>query len=517
MIPAALADVVEPSSKESPHMTRPLMHFRPARHWMNDPNGLVFHDGSYHLFYQYNPEGSTHGFMSWGHATSLDLTHWQEHPVALRYTDEDEIFSGSVVHDEHDTSGLGVDGVAPLVAVYTLASRLRPRQAQGIASSTDGGLTWTPYPGNPVLDRASADFRDPKVFRYRGEAGEYWVMVAVEAVERRVVLYRSDDLIAWTPLSDYGPRGAVGGVWECPDLFPLAVDGDQDDVRWVLLISLNPGGIAGGSGTQYVIGSFDGERFTPDDPAPAAPAPYAEPQSRAELEAFDWIDYGRDCYAGVTFSGLADDQRILIAWMSNWDYAADMPAEGEDGTQRGAMTLPRRLSLTRRDGRIRLVQTPVAVVGDAVDELEAGPVEIRPGAPLELHAPRAGRMRVRMRLGDGAVAELRIGDDEAPAAVLRCTAAELTLDRRGGAGELPAAFGSVERLPLDGSGVVDADLWLDHGSVEVFCEDGAAVLTDRIPARTSSSLALHAVGGSVRVDQLTVAPVADAARTEVQA
>jgi len=493
------------------------MHFRPARNWMNDPNGLVFHDGRYHLFFQYNPEGSTHGFMSWGHATSPDLVHWQEHPVALRYTDEDEIFSGSAVHDEHDTSGLGVDGVAPLVAVYTLQSRARPRQTQAIASSTDGGATWTPYPGNPVLDRESADFRDPKVFRYRSRAEEHWVMVAVEAVERRVVLYRSDDLISWAYLSDYGPRGAVGGVWECPDLFPLAVDGDPDDVRWVLLISLNPGGIAGGSGTQYVIGSFDGVRFIPDEPAPAAHPVDAGPQSRADLEAFDWLDYGRDCYAGVTFSGLADDERILIAWMSNWDYAQDLPATGEDGTQRGAMTLPRRLSLTRRAGRIRLLQTAIAAAADVVDELGGGPVDLHPGAPRELGVPRSARVRLRLRLDGDATAELRIGDEDHPAAVLRFSASELTLDRRGAAGELPHAFGGVERLPLSGGAVQDAELWLDDGSIEVFCEGGAAVLTDLIPDRASSLVALHAVGDSVRVDQLTVAPAADAARTEVQA
>ncbi|OZB80984.1 MAG: glycosyl hydrolase family 32, partial [Microbacterium sp. 13-71-7] len=259
------------------------MHFRPAQNWMNDPNGLVFHDGRYHLYFQYNPEGATHGFMSWGHASSTDLVRWEEHPVAIRYTDAHEIFSGSVVVDEHDTSGLGAAGEPPLIAVFTLADQPGRHQAQGIASSLDGGLTWRLYDGNPVLDRGSADFRDPKVFRYAGPAGEYWVMVAVEAEERRVVLYRSADLKAWTYLSDYGPRGATGGVWECPDLFPLSVDGDPSEVRWVLLISLNPGGIAGGSGTQYVIGSFDGVRFLPDEPMPPAARGAGWENSRAQL------------------------------------------------------------------------------------------------------------------------------------------------------------------------------------------------------------------------------------------
>ncbi|MGN8027132.1 glycoside hydrolase family 32 protein [Microbacterium sp. 22242] len=487
-------------------MTRPRMHFASARNWLNDPNGLIRHDGRYHLFFQYNPHGIEHGNMSWGHASSPDLVHWEELPVAIRFTDTHEIFSGSVVFDEHDTSGLGTAETPPLVAMFTLADRQGGHQAQGLASSVDGGNTWRMHDGNPVLDRGSADFRDPKVFRYAGVAGEYWVMVAVEAVERRVVLYRSDDLHTWEFLSDYGPRGAVEGVWECPDLFPLAVDGDQDDVRWVLIISLNPGGIAGGSGTQYVIGSFDGVRFLPDDPAPALRRVDAGEQGRAELEALDWLDYGRDCYAGVTFAGLPDEDRILIAWMNNWDYAGVMPPTGED-PQRGAMTLPRRLSLVRERGRIRLRQEPVAPEVAPVAAL-AG-VEVLPAAPLVFDAPEQARIGLRLRLGEGASAELRLGQDGAPAAVLHVRDGELAADRGIGATGLPEAFGSIERMPVRAGGA-DAVLWLDEGSIEIFADGGTAVLTDRLAFRRSARIALHAVGGSVRVDELTVATPARA-------
>ncbi|MFD6698701.1 MULTISPECIES: glycoside hydrolase family 32 protein [unclassified Microbacterium] len=479
-------------------MTRPLIHFSSARNWLNDPNGLIFHDGLYHLYFQYNPHGADHGFMSWGHASSTDLVAWQELPIAIRYTAEHEIFSGCAVFDASNTSGLAADGAAPLVAVFTLADRAAGHQSQGIASSADGGLTWSMFPGNPVLDRGSADFRDPKVFRYSGARGEYWVMVAVEAMQRKVVLYRSDDLRRWEFLSEYGPRGTAFGVWECPDLFPLPVDGDPREVRWVLIVSMNPGGLAGGSGTMYVVGSFDGVRFVPDLVIPEVEA--GAESSEAELAALDWLDYGRDCYAGVTFAGLPDEDRILMAWMSNWDYAEQMPPFGIE-PQRGAMTLGRRLSLVTADGRIRLRQEPI---GPALRTIAAvAEAEVRPGAPLTLDAPTPSRIRLRLRLDHGASAELRFGEEVAPAAVLHVHDGELALDRRIGAAGLPDAFGSVERMPVRGGGL-DAVLWLDSGSIELFADDGTAVLTDRVAERSSDCVTLHAVGGSVRIDELIV-------------
>ena len=240
---------------------RPQFHFTPAQNWMNDPNGLVYYKGEYHLFYQHNPFGNTWGHMSWGHAVSRDLVHWQHLPVAIPEEGDEAIFSGSAVVDHKNTSGFGTRRNPPMVAIYTSA---RPDdQNQSLAYSTDRGRTWTKYAGNPVLDDADREFRDPKVFWYEPE--REWRMVAVKALQRKVAIYRSKDLKAWTHLSDFGPANAVGGAWECPDLFPLEVDGKRHKTKWVMLVSLNPGGIAGGSGMQYFVGDFDGTRFTADD------------------------------------------------------------------------------------------------------------------------------------------------------------------------------------------------------------------------------------------------------------
>ena len=244
---------------------RPQFHYTPAKNWMNDPNGLVYYHGQYHLFYQYNPAGNTWGNMSWGHAVSADLVHWKELPVAIPADANELIFSGSAVVDTGNTSGLGTKANPPLVAIYTSA---KPgSQSQSLAYSTDGGLTFTKY--GTVLDIGSAEFRDPKVFWYA--PAKAWRMVVVKATDHQVSIYSSPDLKNWTHLSDFGPAGAVGGVWECPDLFPLAINGNPRNVKWVMVVNLNPGGIAGGSGGQYFVGDFDGTTFTSDDPPTYTP------------------------------------------------------------------------------------------------------------------------------------------------------------------------------------------------------------------------------------------------------
>ncbi|WP_374200375.1 GH32 C-terminal domain-containing protein [Arthrobacter sp. M4] len=245
---------------------------------MNDPNGLVYHNGLYHLFYQYNPFGNTWGNMSWGHATSTDLLHWQEQPLAIPNDVEQDIFSGSVVVDTNNTSGLGGPGQTPLVAIFTSNYKApSPRngtQAQSLAYSLDNGQTWTKYSGNPVLTRNTPSFRDPKVFWYDSPQGGYWVMVAVEAMDHKVLLYKSTNLKNWDYLSDFGPENATGGQWECPDLFPLPVDGNPANTKWVMTVNINPGGVAGGSAGQYFVGTFDGTTFHSEtsyngDPLPA--------------------------------------------------------------------------------------------------------------------------------------------------------------------------------------------------------------------------------------------------------
>ncbi|XBH20898.1 GH32 C-terminal domain-containing protein [Jonesiaceae bacterium BS-20] len=265
---------------------RPQIHFTPEKNWMNDPNGLVYENGTWHLFFQHNPEGTGWGNMSWGHATSTDLMNWEEQPIAIPQTFDsngdsiEDIFSGSIVVDHKNTSGLGSLESPPLIAIYTSAYTdkhlsLGGIQAQSIAYSNDHGQTWTKYENNPVLDRDSANFRDPKVFWHENAAtGEgYWVMVAVEATDYQVVLYRSDDLKSWDFLSDFGPANAVGGIWECPDLFELPIDGDPNNTKWVLVVNMNPGAVAGGSGGQYFVGDFDGTTFTSESTVADAPLP----------------------------------------------------------------------------------------------------------------------------------------------------------------------------------------------------------------------------------------------------
>ncbi len=261
---------------------RPAIHFSPAKNWMNDPNGMVFHKGVYHLYYQHNPSGNTWGNMSWGHATSADLVHWKEQPLAISTDEQEDVFSGSVVVDKDNSSGFGTAENPPMVAIYTSAykdaSPHRGLQAQSLAYSLDDGQTWTKYSANPVLNRNSANFRDPKVFWYSSpDGGGYWVMAAVEATDHKVLLYKSTNLKDWTALSEFGPANATGGLWECPDLFPLAVDGDPNNVKWVMVVNVNPGGVAGGSAGQYFVGSFDGTTFTSESTKPSESLPAGTP------------------------------------------------------------------------------------------------------------------------------------------------------------------------------------------------------------------------------------------------
>ena len=270
---------------------RPQFHFTPAKNWMNDPNGLVYYKGEYHLFYQHNPFGDTWGHMSWGHAVSRDLVHWKHLPVAIPEQGNEAIFSGSAVVDKKNTSGLGTRKNPPMVAIYT--SAYPDDQEQSLAYSIDRGRTWTKYSGNPVLDDADREFRDPKVFWYEPE--QKWVMVLAKAVQRKVGVYASKDLKTWEHLSDFGPANATAGIWECPDLFPLPVDGNRRNKKWVMVVSLNPGSIAGGSGTQYFVGDFDGTRFTADNVQP-----YTPPAGEV-FEDFEASDYGDWTTTGTAF------------------------------------------------------------------------------------------------------------------------------------------------------------------------------------------------------------------------
>jgi len=305
---------------------RPQIHFSPPAHWMNDPNGMVYYKGVYHLFYQYYPGATVWGPMHWGHATSPDMVHWTNKPVAIYPDTIGLIFSGSVVVDYQNTSGFGKNGQPPLIAIFTQHSQEKEKagrvdaQVQSIAYSNDDGKTWKKYTHNPVIKNPGiADFRDPKVMWYAPE--KKWVMTL--ATKDRITFFSSPNLKDWKKESEFGATlGAHGGVWECPDLFPMtAADGKK---MWVLIVNINPGGPQGGSATQYFTGSFDGKTFTPNNTTTR------------------FLDQGTDEYAGVTWSNTGN-RRLFLGWMSNWNYAITVPTK----VWRSAMTVPRELRLTK--------------------------------------------------------------------------------------------------------------------------------------------------------------------------
>ena len=309
---------------------RPQFHFSPEHGWMNDPNGMVYLDGEYHLFFQYNPYGSMWGNMHWGHAVSTDLNSWTYLPTAIAPDSLGAIFSGSAVIDVNNTAGFGKNA---MVAIYTSAGRV---QSQSIAYSTDKGRTFTKYEGNPVIPNPGIpDFRDPKVF-WHNESNQ-WIMSL--ATKQTITFYGSANLKSWTRLSEFGDGiGSHGGVWECPDLVSLDYNGKT---KWVLIVSINPGGPNGGSATQYFIGDFDGKTFRAD----ALPYPL-------------WMDYGRDNYAGVTWSNIPenDGRKIFMGWMSNWDYANNVPTKNF----RSAMTVARELKIANNGKHLVVSNYPVS-------------------------------------------------------------------------------------------------------------------------------------------------------------
>ncbi|MFG2129691.1 GH32 C-terminal domain-containing protein [Streptomyces sp. NPDC048751] len=290
---------------------RPQFHFTAERNWLNDPNGLVYYEGEYHLFYQYNPNGNSWGDISWGHAVSTDLVHWKQLPLALSYDDNEMVFSGSAVVDWDNTTRFGTKKNPPMVAIYTSHNKSTGVQAQSIAYSTDRGRTWTKYQGNAVIDIGSKDFRDPKVQWY--EPTKSWLMTVSLSAEHKVQFYSSKNLKDWRLQSEFGPAGATGGVWECPDLFPLAVDGDPKKTKWVLVVNVNPGGIAGGSAAQYFVGDYDGKRFTADDKGTY------NPPTGTVVQDFESTDFGSWTTTGTAFgtapaAGAVDGQGAVSGY-----------------------------------------------------------------------------------------------------------------------------------------------------------------------------------------------------------
>ena len=470
---------------------RPQRHFTPPSGWMNDPNGLVHIGGWYHLFYQHNPNAIVWGPMHWGHAVSRDLVHWYDRPIALAPDAHGTIFSGSVVVDRRNSSGLSPDHRVPLIALFTYhdeAARAATGlpQSQGLAYSLDQGETWTKYAGNPVLRPAAgqADFRDPKLVWYA--PARRWIMVL--AVRDHVEFYASRNVRQWALAGRFAPpQPADGGVWECPDLFPVR---DARGVRhWVLLHSVIKGGPNGGTATRYWVGQFDGHRFVPEGGPDAAP---------------HWLDWGRDNYAGVTFANAPGGDRhpLLIGWMANWVYADKVPAQN----WRGAMTIARRLTLHRMDdGTHVLLQQPVDDTALAATRhppftvTGAHDVPTGPGAPARISLSFARGHSLSVELSNAAGETYRFGYDAARN--------QFVSDRtRSGQVDFAPEFASVDHAPrLVQAPAVSLDLVIDRSSVEAFADHGATVMTTALfPRAPYTRVRLIAVGAPVPIAALAI-------------
>ncbi len=475
---------------------RPQIHFSPARHWMNDPNGLVYLAGEYHEFFQYNPEGEIWGHMSWGHAVSTDLIHWRELPLAIPEDDRYMIFSGSVVVDTSNTSGFARAGTPVLVAIYTGAEHGDDgRQNQQLAYSSDQGRTWTKYAGNPVLDLELQSFRDPKVFWY--EPQHRWIMAAVLSDRHQVSLFSSPDLKHWEHQSDFGPSGATDGAWECPDLFALPVDDDPSNVRWVLKVDVFQSRLAGGAGAQYFTGSFDGHVFTADaDPAKPNAGALARP-----------VDYGMDFYAAASWNNLPDaGRRVWIAWMNNHAYAAKIPTSG----WRGAMSLPRQLRLHAAHGVLMLEQQPVDELHSLRDQAQILGARDLGSIPVRVPLPRGTHDAVELivDLAAGSAREfglkVHVGKKQETVIGYSQAAGELFIDRAR-SGRIPAPIFSQRRAaPLVlADGRVHLHVFVDTSSVEVFANEGGTVLTEQVfPDADSNAIELYAHAGHARLEKL---------------
>ena len=461
---------------------RPHFHFSPEYGWMNDPNGLVYLDGEYHLFYQYNPYGNMWGNMHWGHAVSTDLTSWTYLPTTLTPDSLGAIFSGSAVIDVNNTAGFGKNA---MVAIYTSAGKT---QQQSIAYSTDKGRTFTKYAGNPVLvNPGIVDFRDPKVSW--NEQSKQWVMAL--ATKQTITFYGSPDLKNWSKLSEFGnEKGAHGGVWECPDLFPLSYDGKT---KWVLLVSINPGGTNGGSATQYFIGNFDGKTFSAD----ALPYPL-------------WLDYGRDNYAGVTFNNIpkTDGRRIFMGWMSNWDYANQVPTKGF----RSANTTARELAIVNNGSHLILSSYPVKEMNSLKGEISKRPnLQVNKEAAItELLKDNDGSYEIEMTIKPENVEVFGFSLNNSKNETLKfdfdITKGCMSIDRKkSGLIDFNNRFALGMKAPLISRDVYRIRLLIDKASAEIFVNEGEITMTTLFfPTEIMNQLKFYSNDGKFSVENIKI-------------
>lgn len=473
---------------------RPQFHFTPEKGWMNDPNGLVTYDGEYHLFYQYLPETiDHHGAKHWGHAVSPDLVHWEHLPIALYPDQLGAIWSGSAVVDWNNSSGLQTGDEKVLMAIFT--QEHKGHQQQGIAYSNDRGRNWIMYPDNPVIPNPGIqDFRDPKVFWH--DESNRWVMVI--ATSDRVMIYTSPDLRRWTYASEFGElEGAHGGVWECPDLFELPVDHNVENKRWVMLVSIGDGSPNGGSGTQYFVGDFDGTRFINSNPHTTTL----------------WLDYGRDNYAGITFSDVPeqDGRRIFLGWMSNWRYAEDIPTS----PWRGTMTIPRELVLkTTQSKKVRLASIPViellALRGKSLKVEDRAISETMGLTIADCLTNGAFEVLVEYEPGTASEFGLVVGNTNGEKTTVGYEALtqRLFVDRRdSGVTDFNPDFAGFrhEVMGIPESNRMRLDIFVDRSSIEVLANDGSVSITDLVfPRSPYNRLELYAKGGDGHLWQTDV-------------
>lgn len=448
------SDVFDVSNRES---LRPVYHHTPAYGWMNDPNGMFYKDGVWHLYYQHNPFGSQWENMTWGHSTSTDLVHWKNEGEAIEPDALGTIFSGSAVVDENNTAGFGKGAI---VAMYTSA---RENQTQSLAYSLDGGITFEKYAFNPVITTNAPDFRDPHLFWY--EPTKRWIVIL--SCGQHMNIYSSENLKDWTFESSFGEEyGCHGGVWECPDLMEIPV-ADTGESKWLLLCNINPGGPSGGSATQYFTGQFDGHKFTCD----------------SDPKVTKWMDYGKDHYATVTFFGAPDGRHVALPWMSNWQYANQVPT-----TQyRSANGLPRDLGLFSYKGDTYVSTKPSPEVMAAFSK--------KPSANIS----KACRVDITLR----SHTTITLSNNKGEEVVMTYDAdkEEFTMDRtKSGKTDFSADFPAITKSPTYGK-IRTLQLFIDNSCLEAFDVDGKMVMSNIVfPSEHYSSIAVK--GGKCKIYRL---------------
>lgn len=472
---------------------RPAYHFTPEKNWTNDPNGLFYLNGKFQLYYQHNPFENKWGHMSWGHAESADLVHWRHLPVAIPEVLAKDtttwIYSGSAVWDKNNTSGFGKDGKPPVIAIFTADQPKQQKESQFIAYSNDGGMTFSLYPNNPVIDLQMRDFRDPNVFWF--EPTQQWVMTVAMVNEHLVRFYGSKDLKQWTKLSDFGPAGYTRNGWECPSLIPLPVDGNPSNIKYVLLVSC---GGDHGPLMQYYIGDFDGTIFTNSNP------------NDLVLK----VDNGDAFYAAIAWRDAPENKKILLGWLQN--------GHPETFPWKGQMSIPRDLSLKTTSEGIRLFQTPSAIITDNLPHLAKGSPLIKKNVRLkgkmslsdntasfnnaywmdvELKPDALGKTGFWIAEKQDHSKKVEIGYDAAKKELyVDCTTAE---------GNHKDSRNLLQTTPLElKDGIVKLQILVDRSSLEVFGNDGRQVISTMIYPDEDATLLSAFSSGNATIRNLKI-------------